>query len=64
MDRQDAMIRAVRANLRVALGLAAFSSIVMVLMAQATWDLIAMLWLGWLSLAVMLGVLRGGSGGM
>ncbi|HYF64713.1 MAG TPA: hypothetical protein VD886_17945 [Herpetosiphonaceae bacterium] len=64
MDRQDSILRAVKANLRVAVGMAAFSCIVMVLMAQATWDLIAMIWLGWLSLAVMIGLLRGWSGEM
>lgn len=64
MDRQDAIRRAVRANLRVAVGMAVFSSIGIVLAAQATWGVIATVWLGWLALAVIIGLLRGWSRGM
>jgi hypothetical protein len=59
-------LRAVRANLRVAIAMAAFTSVGIAIfdIDSLTWDIVSTVWLGWLALAVMVGVLRDRSGGM
>jgi hypothetical protein len=64
MDRQASILRAVRVNLRVAIIIAAFTSVVIAIADQPTWGIMATVWLGWLGFAVIIGVLRGWGSGM
>ena len=66
MDRQASILRAVGVNLRVAIALAAFTSVGIAIFDfnSLTWDILSTVWLGWLALAVIIGMSRGWNGGM
>ena len=66
MDRQSSILRAVRANLRVAIALAAFTSVAIAVFDfnSLTWAILSTVWLGWMGFAVLIGVSRGWNGGM
>jgi hypothetical protein len=66
MDRQTSILRAVRANLWVAIGLAAFTSVGIAIFDfdSLTWGILSTVWMGWLGFAVIIGMSRGWNGGM
>jgi hypothetical protein len=66
MDRQASMLRAVRANLWVAIAMAAFTSVGIAIFDfnSLTWAILSTVWMGWLGFAVIIGVSRGWKGGM